>query len=87
MKWPRLFRRKTKYQTPQRVELLRIGDDIFLNGRKILFVVDYNNPPLANPGHSHTDWLIGWAKIGMIKSGYNVPHFHAKHIAEFKHGA
>jgi len=79
----RLFRRKSKYETPQRIELLRIGGDVYLNGRKMIFAVDFDNPPKLTPGHTNVDWLIGWAKIGMIKSGYNVAHFEQRDTKDF----
>lgn len=72
--------------TPKRVEISRIGGDIHINGEKKAFAVDFNNPPTATPQFENVDWLIGWAKIGLMSKGHIVPHFPAKSMAEFEGG-
>lgn len=72
--------------SPRRVEMCRIDGDIYVNGVKIAFAVDFNNPPTAKPQFQNVDWLLGWAKIGLMSKGHTVPHFPARATAEFKDG-
>jgi hypothetical protein len=65
-----------------RAELLRIGGDVYLNGEKIIFAVDFTNPPTPQPVFNQVDWLIGWAKRGMIAEGHDVSHFESRTIAQ-----
>ena len=73
--------------TPHRVEILRISGDIYINGVKKLFAVDFDNPPTAVPQYETVEWLIGWAKIGLMSKGHVAPHFPNKEIAEFESSA
>lgn len=67
-----------------RVELHRIGADIYINGRKVVFALDFNaiNPTL-HPEFCNVDWLIAWAKVGLLSRGHNVPHFEIKDLSQF----
>lgn len=67
-----------------RVEISRIAGDIYVNNQKQMFAVDFNNPPTDKPQFANIDWLIGWAKIGLISRGHVSPHFETKGIAEFE---
>lgn len=70
-----------------RVEIARIGGDIYINGVKKAFAVDFTNPPSASPQFDEVDWLLGWAAIGLMSKGYTVPHFPNKTVAEFESDA
>lgn len=65
------------------IELQRIHGDIYVNGQKIAFGVDFKNPPVKNPGYANVDWLLGWAKLGMLSQGHTIPHFQIREIHEF----
>lgn len=69
-----------------RIEIHNINGDIYINGEKKIFTVDFNNPPKINPTQENVDWLIGWAKIGLLSHGHDVPHFEMKPHDEFKEG-
>lgn len=56
-----------------RIEIHRIAGDIYLNGRMEIFAVDKGKS--ADVSYINVDWLIGWAKIGLMSEGYEVPHF------------
>lgn len=60
---------------PHRVEIQRIGGDIFINGAREIFAVDAGQT--TNVTHDNVDWLIGWAKIGLMSKGHIVPYFPA----------
>jgi hypothetical protein len=66
-----------------RVEINRIAGDVYINGQKIIFGIDFNNPPTAEAQYSNLEWLIGWAKIGLISRGHVVPHFQPKELSAF----
>ena len=68
---------------PERVEILRVSGDVYINGVKKIFAVDFDNPPTANPQYHSVDWLLGWAKIGLLSKGHIVPHFPHKTMAAF----
>lgn len=65
------------------IELHRINGDIYVNGQKIAFGVDFKNPPVKNPGYANVDWLLGWAKLGLLSRGHTIPHFQVREIHEF----
>lgn len=65
-----------------RVEIARIGGDIYVNGVKQIFAVDFANPPTAQPQFGNVDWLIGWASIGLLSRGHVVPHYPRRTILE-----
>ncbi len=67
----------------KRIEISRISGDIYINGTKRIFAADFNNPPSAEPEYKQVDWLIGWAKIGLMSRGHDVPHFEARSTDEF----
>lgn len=67
-----------------RIEIARIGGDIYINGAKKAFAVDFSNPPTANPQFETVEWLIKWAKIGLISRGHTVPHYPNRTKAEFE---
>lgn len=67
-----------------RVEILRINGDIYINGQKSVFAVDFNNPPTSDAEYHKVGWLLGWAKIGLMSLGHEVPHFESKTIQEFE---
>ena len=67
-----------------RTEISRISGDIYINGVKKIFAVDFNNPPSAEPEFEDVDWLIGWAKIGLMSRGHKVPHFEHRTIEDFE---
>lgn len=69
-----------------RVEISRINGDIYINGTKAIFACDFNNPPTAEPQYNVVDWLLGWAKLGMLSRGNNVTHFEIKEIGHFHAG-
>lgn len=69
---------------PVRVDVARIGGDIYVNGVKRVFAVDFSNPPTANPQFVTVDWLLGWAKIGLMSKGHTVPHFAHRATVEFE---
>lgn len=56
-----------------RVEMHRINGDIYINGKREIFAVDAGNQ--VNPGFQNVDWLIGWAKKGLISAGHTVLTF------------
>lgn len=58
-----------------RVEILRINGDVYINGIKEIFAVDFSKT--SEPQYDNLDWLIGWAKVGLISKGHTVPHFPA----------
>lgn len=64
-----------KKTEPCRVEIQRIGGDIYLNGSCLIFAVDAGNN--SNPTFDEVDWLIGWAKVGMMSKGHTVNYFPA----------
>lgn len=61
-----------------RVEISRINGDIYVNGQKIVFAVDFKSG--VDVEFANVDWLIGWAKIGMLSKGHDVPHFEIRTI-------
>lgn len=67
-----------------RVEIHRIGGDVYVNHDKVAFAVDFTNPPTEKPQHVNIDWLLGWARIGLISRGHDVPHFEVKPLAAFE---
>lgn len=69
---------------PGRVDIVRIAGDIYINGVKKAFAVDFSNPPSANPEFENIDWLIGWAKMGLMSKGHTVPHFEQKRTEDFE---
>lgn len=66
------------------VELHRIGGDIYLNGVKIIFAVDFDNPPVNPPRSVQVDWLIGWAKVGLASQGHTFFTSELKEFASFE---
>jgi hypothetical protein len=65
-----------------RVELHLIGGDIYCNGKKIAFAVPFNpDNPTTEQEHgkykiyTSVDWLIAWAKVGLMSQGHSVPDF------------
>lgn len=72
---------------PTRVEIQRIAGDIYINGVKKCFAVDFNNPPTLQPTFDQVDWLLGWAKIGLMSHGHEVPHFEVRTLEEFEKAA
>lgn len=67
-----------------RVEINRIAGDIYINGEKKIFAVDFDaKNPKKNAEEYNVDWLIGWAKVGLLSMGHTVPHFEIKGIQEF----
>lgn len=58
-----------------RVEILRIAGDIYINGEKKIFAVDFNRSTEVQ--YDEVDWLLGWAKIGLTSKGHTVPYFPA----------
>jgi hypothetical protein len=68
-----------------RVEISRIAGDIYANGQKIVFAVDFNRD--VKEEFACVDWLIGWAKIGMLSRGHDVPHFEMRETKSFETGA
>lgn len=66
------------------VDLQRIGGDIYVNGRKLVFAVDFDPAaPTSNGSFGNVDWLLGWAKIGLLMSGHEVPYFELKKLHVF----
>lgn len=66
----------------KRVEMHRIAGDIYLAGQKVVFAVDFGKS--VEPEYAHVDWLLGWAKIGLMSKGYTVPYFPSADIKSFK---
>lgn len=66
----------------KRVEMHRIAGDIYVNGQKVAFAVDFKKQ--AGAEYQNVDWLIGWAKIGLMSKGYSVPHFEVMDHKSFK---
>jgi hypothetical protein len=66
-----------------RVEISRISGDIYINGQKRVFAVDFK-AAAGVPEFSQVDWLLGWAKIGLMSHGYTVPHFEITSTKEFE---
>lgn len=58
-----------------RVEILRINGDIYINGEKKVFAADFNRSSTVE--YDEVDWILGWAKIGLMSKGHTVPHFPA----------
>lgn len=58
-----------------RVEILRIEGDVYINGKRSVFMVDAGDR--VKPTFEDVDWLLGWAKIGLMSKGHTVPHFPA----------
>ena len=58
-----------------RVEIHRINGDIYINGTKEVFAVDFNKD--SEVRYDNVDWLLGWAKVGLASKGHTVPHFPA----------
>lgn len=56
-----------------RVEMHRIEGDIYINGVKKIFAVDFNKS--SHPTYDDVDWLLGWAKIGLMSKRFDVPNF------------
>lgn len=68
-----------------RVEIHRIGGDIYINGQKKAFAVDFNTTdPTQQATGLNVDWLIGWAKIGLLSHGHDIPVSHIATIADFE---
>jgi len=73
-----------------RVEIHLIGGDIYVNNRKIIFAVPFNpdNPAIEKQGtkykeYTSVDWLIAWAKVGLMSQGHTVPDFPAGRVENF----
>lgn len=65
------------------IQILDNGD-IYINGEKRMFAVDFDpHNPRANVETSNVKWLVGWAKIGLMSHGYDVPHFHIRPIESY----
>ena len=64
-----------------RVEIHRIAGDVYINGAKVIFAVDFRTDA-SYAEFSNTDWLIGWAKIGLMSHGHDVPHSEIRSIVE-----
>ena len=67
------------------VDISRIAGDIYVNGRKKIFAVDFKKS--ADNSFENVDWLIAWAKLGLESAGHAVPHFESKTIKEFEEDA
>jgi len=68
-----------------RVEIHRIGGDVYINGQKKIFAVDFDPAnPTKNSAEKQVDWLIAWAKVGLMSRGYDVPHFETKDLKAFE---
>ena len=66
------------------VEIQRIAGDIYIRGEKKVFAVDFQpKTPSVHGEFASVDWLIGWAKIGLLSKGHTVPHFEMKHTSDF----
>lgn len=60
--------------TTNRVEIHRIGGDIYVNNTKIVFAVDFDpSDPKAHTRGKNVDWLLDWVRIGMLSRGHIVP--------------
>lgn len=66
-----------------RVEITHIGGDIYVNGVKVAFAIDFVNPPKPTPEFRNVEWLLGWAKIGLMSLGHEVPHFETRDTKSF----
>jgi len=73
-----------------RVEIHLIGGDVYVNGKKIIFAVPFNpdNPSIENPAtkykeYTSVDWLIAWAKVGLMSQGHIVPDFPCGRVENF----
>ena len=64
------------------VDIVRIAGDIYVRGRKIIFAVDFKKDTDAS--FEHVDWLIAWAKIGLMSCGHTVPESAACSVEAFK---
>lgn len=63
------------------VDIVRISGDIYVRGKKIIFAVDFKMG--TDSTFEHVDWLIGWAKIGLMSCGHTVPESAACSISAF----
>ncbi len=66
-----------------RVEISRINGDVYINGQKRVFAVDFK-AAAGVPEFSQVGWLLGWAKIGLMSHGHIVPHFEITSTKEFE---
>jgi len=73
-----------------RVEIHLIGGDIYVNNRKVAFAVSFNpENPTTETEHgkyktyTSVDWLIAWAKVGLLSQGHSVPDFPMGRIENF----
>lgn len=64
------------------VDIVRIGGDIYVDGRKKIFAVDFKRSDVLS--YENVDWLIRWAKYGLEAAGHTVPHFESRATAEFE---
>jgi hypothetical protein len=64
------------------VDIVRIGGDIYVDGRKKIFAVDFKRSDVLS--YENVDWLIRWAKFGLEAAGHIIPHFESKTTAEFE---
>jgi len=64
------------------VDIVRIAGDIYVRGKKIIFAVDFKLE--TDHDFKHVDWLIAWAKIGLMSCGHTVPESAACSVAAFK---
>lgn len=74
-------------EEPQKmyVEINRIAGDIYIGGAKKIFAVDFKSKdPSVHSDFTNVDWLIGWAKIGLMSRGHTVPHFEIESIKMFE---
>lgn len=69
-----------------RVEFSRIAGDIYVNGQKLIFAVDFTKQ-VEHAEFSNVDWLMGWAKIGLMSRGHTVPHFEMRSVESYELGA
>ena len=64
------------------VDIVRIGGDIYVDGRKKIFAVDFKRSDVLV--YENVDWLIRWAKYGLEAAGHTVPRFESRATAEFE---